>query len=88
MPRYYFDVREGPRFNPDDDGMEFPDLDTAEREAAEGAASIGRDLLPKGSARSVTIEVRDEDGQRVATVTVTMQVERVVPPPVAPPARA
>ena len=48
MPRFYFDVREGARFVPDDEGMEFPDLDAAEREAAVSAASIGRDLLPKG----------------------------------------
>jgi hypothetical protein len=88
VPRFYFDVHEGPHFVPDNDGMEFPDLDAAEREAAETAASIGRDLLPKGTARDVTIEVRDEHGQRVATVTIIMQVERVVPPPVAPFARA
>jgi hypothetical protein len=88
MPRFYFDVREGSKFIRDEDGMEFPDFDAAEREAAETAAGIGRDLLPKGTARDVTIEVRDERGQRVATVTVTMQVERVVPPPVAPFARA
>ena len=48
MPRFYFDVREGARFLPDDEGVEFPDFDAAEREAAEAAASIGRDLLPRG----------------------------------------
>ncbi len=53
MPRFYFDVREGSRFAPDEDGLEFPDLEGAEREAAEAAASIGRDLLPKGDARDV-----------------------------------
>jgi hypothetical protein len=57
VPRFYFDVREGARFAPDEDGVEFPDLDAAEREAAEAAACIGRDLLPKGDAREVTIDV-------------------------------
>ena len=85
MPRFYFDVREGARFVPDDTGLELPDLDAAEREAAVGAAEIGRDRLPSGDAREVTIEVKNEHQQRVLTVTVSMHVERVHPPPLTPP---
>lgn len=48
MPRFYFDVREGLRFIPDNEGSEFHDLDAAEREAAEAAAEFGRDKLLKG----------------------------------------
>jgi len=55
VPRFYFDVREGARFVPDDEGLEFEDLDVAEREAAETAAQIGRDELPKGGGRNITI---------------------------------
>jgi hypothetical protein len=84
MPRFFFDVREGVRFAPDDDGVVFPDLDTAEREAAQTAAEIGRDLLPKGGARSVTVEVRNQHGQRVITATVTLAVDRVDPEPIPP----
>jgi hypothetical protein len=84
MPRFFFDVREGIRFAPDDEGLEFPDLDTAEREAATTAAEIGRELLPKGVARCVTVEVRNEHGQRVATATVTLAVDRVDPEPIPP----
>ncbi|HEX8663995.1 MAG TPA: hypothetical protein VF744_08205 [Beijerinckiaceae bacterium] len=84
MPRFYFDVREGVRFAPDEEGLEFPDVETAEREAATTAAEIGRDLLPKGVARSVTVEVRNEHGQRIITATVTLAVDRVDPEPTAP----
>ena len=84
MPRFYFDSREGTTFVPDDEGLEFPDLDAVEREAAEAAAAIGRDRLPRGDAREIVIEVRNEQRQRVVTVTVSMHVERVHPPPVAP----
>ena len=84
MPRFYFDVREGARFAPDDDGLEFPDLDAAEREAAQAAASIGHGLLPKGDPREVTVEVCNEHRQRVLTVTVSMHIERVHPSPVRP----
>ena len=84
MPLFYFDVREGVRFVPDDTGLEFPDLGAAEREAAEAAASIGRDLLPTGCARSVTVEVRNTHGQRVVTATVTLALDRVDPEPSPP----
>ena len=87
MPRFYFDVREGARFVPDDEGLEFEDLDVAEREAAETAAQIGRDELPKGGSRNITIGVRNEHGQRVLTVTVSLHTDRVAPPPTAPAAR-
>lgn len=84
MPLFYFDVREGVRFVTDAEGLEFPDMAAAEREAAEAAASIGRDLLPKGIARSVTVEVRNENRQRVITATVTLAIDRVDPEPTAP----
>jgi hypothetical protein len=79
VPRFYFDVREGSRFLPDEEGLELPDLDEAERKAAESAARIGRDLLSKGNAHKVIVEVRNPRGKRVLAVTVTMQVERVTP---------
>jgi hypothetical protein len=84
LPRFYFDIREGARFSPDDEGLDYPDLDTAERMAAESAASIARDELPGSDARDVTVEVRNEHKQRIITVTVTMKTERVSPEPAAP----
>ncbi|WP_046863289.1 DUF6894 family protein [Microvirga massiliensis] len=81
MPRFYFDVGEGERFTPDEDGLEFDDLGVAEYEAACTAAEIGRDRLPKGEARDVTMEVRNEHHQRVLTIRVSMEVHRVNPPP-------
>lgn len=84
MSRYYFDVREGSRFAPDEEGLEFDSFDTAEREAACTAAEIGRDRLPKGDAREVTVEVRDEHRQRVLTVKVSMEIDRVDPAPEPP----
>ncbi len=70
MPRFYFDVREGASFIPDEDGLEFASLDAAEHEAACTAAEIGRDRLPTGDAREVTVEVRNEHRQRVLTIKV------------------
>src|SRR4051794_1840236 len=76
MPRFYFDVREDGTFSPDDEGLEFPDLNAAEREAAEATAAMGRDRLPKRGLREIVMEVRDEDRQQLLTVTVSLHVER------------
>jgi hypothetical protein len=81
VPWFYFDLREGANFTPDDEGLECDSLDIAEREAAIAAAEIGRDRLPKVDPRRVTVEVRNEQGQRVTTVTVSMEIHRVAPPP-------
>jgi hypothetical protein len=81
MARFYFDVRDGTRFAPDDEGTEFDSRDAAEREGAEAAAEIGRDRLPKGDTRAVTVEVRNEQGHRVLIVNVSMEVDRLEPPP-------
>jgi hypothetical protein len=77
-------MREGARFVPDAIGLTFDSLDAAERAAAETAAEIGRELLPKGDAREITVEVRNEHRQRVLTITESMQIERVEPPPLPP----
>ena len=84
MPRFFFDSREGSRFIPDDEGLEFSNLNAAEQEAATAAAEMGRDRLPTGDSRDITIEVRNEHGQRVLTVRVAMEIDRVDPSPVPP----
>ncbi|WP_036345915.1 hypothetical protein [Microvirga sp. BSC39] len=78
MPRFYFDVREDGEIIPDQEGLECESLDAAEHLAAVSAADIGRDLLPKGNAREITIEVKDGDGFLLVTVTVAMSVRRTV----------
>jgi hypothetical protein len=80
MSRYYFDMREGARFVPDAIGLTFDSLDAAERAAAE----IGRELLPKGDAREITVEVRNEHRQRVLTATASLEIHRVDPEPLPP----
>jgi hypothetical protein len=84
VPRFYFDTREGAAFIPDDEGLELPDLDAAEREGATAAAEMGRDRLPSGDTRDITVEVSNEHRQRVLTVRVSMEIDRVAPPPIAP----
>jgi hypothetical protein len=43
--------------------------------AARSAAEIGTGRLAKGDTSDVVIEVRDEHGQRVFTVTASMKID-------------
>ena len=86
MPRFYFDLREGAKFTPDDAGVDLNSLEVAQRVAAEAAAGIGRDRLLQGNAQDVRVEVRNDHHKRVLTVTVSMEIHRVDPEP--PPPRA
>ena len=73
MARYYFDVHHGPQRLHDDEGSEFTSLDVAMRAAARSATEIGTNRLAKGDYSDVVIEVRDERGQRVVTVTASIR---------------
>lgn len=83
MPRFYFDVRDGVKFTPDVAGIELDSLEAAQRvaaeAAAEAAAEIGRDRLLLDNAQDVRVEVRNEDRQRIVTVTVSLEIHQVKP---------
>ncbi len=81
MARYYFDVYNGADLQRDDEGSEFDGLDAAVQGAARSAAEIGQGRLARGDTSDVVIEVRDERGQRVFTVTASMKIDWHAPPP-------
>jgi hypothetical protein len=80
MPRFYFDVREGTRFTPDTR----PRIRQLGHRRTGGCPCGSRDQLPKVNAYEVTVEVKDEHGQRVLTVTMALMVYRVFPSPEPP----
>jgi hypothetical protein len=63
----------------DDEGLEFDSLEAAVQAAPRSAAEIGTGQLARGDFSDVVIAVRDEQNQRVATVTATMRIERHSP---------
>ena len=77
MSRFYFDFREENLVSRDPEGVEFESLEAAEWAAVEAAAGIEPGDLPKGKARKVTVEVRDEHDRQVFTVAVAMTVRRM-----------
>jgi hypothetical protein len=84
MPRFYFDVREGTRFVPDDEGLKFDSPDAAVHAATRSTTEIGTGRLAKGDTRDVVIEVRAEQSGQVCTVTTSMRIEWHDPSPQAP----
>jgi hypothetical protein len=75
VARYYLDIHDGEQFVRDDEGSEFDSLDAAVQGVARSAAEIGTSRLAKGDTRDVIIEVRDQQDQRVVTVTASMTIE-------------
>jgi hypothetical protein len=77
MPLYFFDIRDDENLFKDEEGLSFPDFESAEREAAEAAACILRDSRRQnGRLSKVTIEVRDEHQRCVTAASALIQIER------------
>jgi hypothetical protein len=81
VARYYIDIHDGEQLVRDDEGSEFDSLDAAVQGAARSAAEIGTSRLAKGDTSDVIIEVRDQQDQRVVTVTASMKIEWYDPLP-------
>lgn len=65
MPRYHFDLRDGEAFIVDEEGMELPDIESAQMEAAEFLSDSVKVLTDRRSdplGYSMGIEVRDPEG--------------------------
>lgn len=78
MRRYFFDAYDGDRFVPDTNGLELPDLAAAKIEARKALPDIARDALPGGDQRTFLICVKNEAGQVVPRVGLTLIVETVI----------
>lgn len=75
MTRLTFDTREGRRFYHEPDGEDFEDLEEAEVMAVMTAVAIAKDRVPRSLDREFTVEIRDEESQRVVAVTVAIYSE-------------
>lgn len=76
MAMYYFETREGLSVVHDEEGLDLPDLDAVEREAAIAAAEIARAALPINMATHVVVDARDGNGNLVLSATATLLIVR------------
>ena len=80
MSRYYFDVRDGDKLRPDDEGCDLSSFEAMREEAAVSLAEIAVDAVGKrGVVPRMSIEVRDDRGP-VLAVKCTFEIERLRQP--------
>lgn len=75
--RYFFDIIDNGSPVLDEQGGEYPDLESAKRGAARALAEVALDLLPSSEGCTLAIEVRDERDDHVLTTTLTFEVQRL-----------
>jgi hypothetical protein len=76
MPRYYFNIRNGENFIPDDDGLELPNAATACAEAARTVAEMAKDVCPSESRRTISVEIRDDADRPVCMVALFLEIAK------------
>jgi hypothetical protein len=75
MPRFFFDTHDGEAFTPDPQGLELEGLEAAKEEAKKTLPEIVKDEMPDGDRRDFTVTVKNEAGQIVWRVTLSLVVE-------------
>jgi hypothetical protein len=73
MRRYYFDMQDGERLAVDEEGVELPDLDAAQQEAALALADMMLDISLNPA--KISVEVRDDAGT-VMRARVVFEIDR------------
>jgi hypothetical protein len=75
VPRYFFDARSENGLSRDEEGLDLPDLEAARAEALKAAEQLWGDLSADTS--QMAIEITDEAGQTILTVSFTEAAERL-----------
>jgi hypothetical protein len=76
MPRFFFDVREGNSLTSDDEGLDFPDIEQAHREANRALADMAKEAIRDGQLSELAIEIRDNSAPLLRT-TLRLEVHRL-----------
>lgn len=73
MPRYFFHIRDGWDLVPDEEGMEFPNINIAEVEGYASARDLSAAALAEGRIlRACAIEVTDPAGRVLIRIKVPL----------------
>ena len=79
MKRYFFDLRDGDVLAPDEEGIELPDIESVQEEAALSLADMAhhadRTEHKHSAGHRMAIEVRDDSGP-VFKVLFTFEADR------------
>jgi hypothetical protein len=80
VPRFYFDIHDGERFTPDDEGLVLPDAQAARDRAVSTLPDIARDVMPDGAKRDFVVTMRDESGTAIFRASLSLQTEWLTEP--------
>jgi hypothetical protein len=75
VPRYFFDTSDGTVFIRDREGIELENLEVAKAEAKTILLEITVDELPDSNRRDFVVSVRDETGQVVLRIALSLAVD-------------
>jgi hypothetical protein len=71
MPLYYFDIDDGNRLYPDDEGLELPDDEAAREEARNAIGEMAAEYIPgEGSRKTLSMRVRNANGVALLELSV------------------
>ena len=73
MPRFYFDIDDGETIR-DEEGDELAHLDAARLHVRRALIALLAHELRQGGCNLITVHVRNEDGERVATLVGRCEV--------------
>jgi hypothetical protein len=86
MPRYYFNLRDQNRIDPDEDGLELPDLDAAYLETFEAAKEMWGEAIRKmRNPSQQRFEISDAEGTTLLVVPFMEVLESLKGVPRPPP---
>lgn len=74
MPMYYFDLSHGDAFHLDDTGTELSGPEAARQEALDLLPDLTRSQFLDGDTGTVSIAVRDEDGEIVFVTDLNLSI--------------
>jgi hypothetical protein len=74
MPQYFFDFTDGKFNGCDRIGKKLPDVEAAAREAVSALANISKDVRKQYQDRVLALKVRDQSGETVLNLALTLAV--------------
>jgi hypothetical protein len=77
MARFFFHFRDQNGFKKDEEGQDLLDLQAAHAEALKAAQELWSDLPPDMAREEISIEIADETGETVLTVSFLEATNRL-----------
>lgn len=75
VPRYFIDTNDDDLFVVDDEGLDLLDAQAARKAAQAALPDMAQEKLPDGDDRTFCASVRDETGEVIYKVTLTLRGE-------------